>query len=100
MNGIKFSNAASTTISTTISKGNTRHGLEVTSTEGITVTSSVFTENGNKGIFLNAGNSYAIIQNNNCNDNIDEFYDIYIATPPINGSSLVTNNFGRKYQTP
>jgi hypothetical protein len=100
MDGIKLSNANSTTISTTISKGNTEHGLEVSSTNGITVTSSVFTENGNNGIFLNDGNSYAIIQSNNCNDNLDALYDIYITTPPTSGTSLVANNFGRTYQTP
>ncbi|MGD2066956.1 MAG: right-handed parallel beta-helix repeat-containing protein, partial [Candidatus Bathyarchaeota archaeon] len=100
MDGVKLSNANSTTISTTISKGNTGHGLEVSSTDGITVTSSVFTENGNNGIFLNNGNSYAIIQNNNCNYNLDASFDIYIITPPRSGTSLVSNNFGRIYQTP
>ena len=100
MNGIKLSNAASTTISNTVSKGNTRHGLEVTSTNGITVTSSVLTENGNNGIFLNSGNNYAIIQNNNCISNLDFSFDIYIITPTASSFSLVSNNFGRIYQTP
>ncbi len=100
MDGIKLSNSSSTTISTAIAKGNTEYGLEVSNTKGITVTSSVLTENGNKGIFLDEGNSYAMIQNNNCNDNLDSSFDIYIATPPANFSSLVANNFGRIYQTP
>jgi chaperonin cofactor prefoldin len=100
MDGIKLSNADSTTISNTVSKGNTRHGLEVSSTDGITVTSSVLTENGNNGIFLNNGNSYAIIQNNNCNDNLDPSFDIYIITPSASSFSAVSDNFGRIYQTP
>jgi len=100
MDGIKLSNATSTTISNTISKGNTRHGLEVSSTNGITVTSSVLTENGKNGIFLNSGNSYTIIQNNNCIGNIDPSFDIYITTPSSSSFSLVSNNFGRIYQTP
>jgi hypothetical protein len=74
--------------------------LEVSYTKGITVASSVLTQNGNKGIFLDEGNSYALIQNNNCNDNLDSSFDIYIATPPASFSSLVANNFGRIYQTP
>lgn len=100
MDGIKLNNADSTTISTTISKGNTRHGLEVSSTNGITVTSSVLTENGNNGIFLDDGNSYTIIQNNNCIGNLDPSFDIYITTPSASSFSLVSDNFGRLYQTP
>jgi len=100
MDGIKLSNANSTTISTLISKGNTEHGLEVLDTKGITVTSSILTQNGNNGIFLDAGNSYAVIQNNNCLDNLDSSFDIFIFTPPSSESSLVSNNFGRIYQTP
>jgi len=100
MNGIKLSNSNSTTISTVISKGNTENGLEVSNTKGITVMSSILIQNGNKGIFLDDGNSYAIIQNNNCNDNLDVSFDIYISTPPASDSSLVSNNFGRTYQTP
>jgi hypothetical protein len=100
MDGIKLSNASTTTISNTVSKGNTRHGLEVSSTNGITVTSSVLTENGNNGIFLNSGNSYAIIQNNNCIGNLDPSFDIYITTPSASSFSQVSNNFGRIYQTP
>jgi hypothetical protein len=60
----------------------------------------VLTENGNKGIFLDEGNSYAMIQNNNCNDNLDASFDIYIATPPASFSLLLANNFGRIYQHP
>ena len=100
MDGIKLSNSTDTTISTVISTGNTEYGLEVSNTNGITVTSSVLTQNGNKGMFLDGGNSYAIIQNNNCNDNLDSSFDIYIATPHSSDSSLVSNNFGRIYQTP
>ena len=100
MDGIKLSNASSTTISNTVSKDNTRHGLEVSSTNGITVTSSILTENGNNGIFLNSGNIYAIIQNNNCIGNLDPSFDIYITTPTASSFSLVSNNFGRTYQTP
>ena len=100
MDGIKLSNSTSTTISTVISKGNTEYGLEVSNTNGITVTSSILTQNGNKGIFLDVGNSYAIIQNNNCMDNSDSSFDIYISTPHSSDSSLVSNNFGRIYQTP
>ncbi len=98
MNGIKLNNSNSTTISTAISNGNTGHGLEVSNTKGITVTSSILTQNGNMGIFLGGGNSYAIIQNNNCLDNTD--FDIYIITPSSSFSSLVANNFGRIHQTP
>ena len=100
MDGIKLNNSSSTTISTAISIGNTEYGLEVSNIKGITVTSSVLSQNGNKGIFLDGGNSYAIIQNNNCNDNLDSSFDIYIATPHSSDSSLVSNNFGRIYQTP
>ena len=100
MDGIKLSNSANTTISTVISKGNTENGLEVSNTNGITVTSSILTQNGNRGIFLDVGNSYAIVQNNNCMDNSDPFFDIYISTPHSRDSSLVSNNFGRIYQTP
>ncbi|MBN1784683.1 MAG: right-handed parallel beta-helix repeat-containing protein [Candidatus Bathyarchaeota archaeon] len=100
IDGIKLSNSSSTTISNTVSKGNTKHGLEVSTTNGITVTSSVLTENGNNGIFLNSGNSYAIIQNNNCIGNLDPSFDIYITTPSVSSFSLVSNNFGRIYQTP
>jgi hypothetical protein len=100
MDGIKLSNSTDTTISTVISTGNTEYGLEVSNTNGITVTSSVLTQNGNKGIFLDVGNSYAIIQNNNCMDNSDSFFDIYISTPHSSDSSLISNNFGRIYQTP
>jgi hypothetical protein len=100
MDGIKLSNSNSTTISTTIAKGNTEYGLEVSNTKDITVTSSVLTQNGNKGIFFDVGNSYVIVQNNNCNDNLDSSFDIYILTPPVSFSSLVANNFGRIYQTP
>jgi nitrous oxidase accessory protein NosD len=100
MDGIKLSNSDSTTISTVISKGNTEHGLEVLDTKGITVTSSILNQNGKKGIFLDAGNSYAIIQNNNCLDNLDSSFDIFIFTPPSSASSLVSNNFGRIYQIP
>jgi cell division protein FtsB len=100
MDGIKLSNSTDTTISTVISTGNTEYGLEVSNTKGITVTSSVLTQNGNKGIFLDVGNSYAIVQNNNCMDNSDSFFDIYISTPHSSNSSLVSNNFGRIYQTP
>ena len=99
MDGIKLSNSSDTTISAVISTGNTEYGLEVSNTNGITVTSSVLTQNGNKGIFLDVGNSYAIIQNNNCMDNLDSFFDIYISTPHSSDSSLVSNNFGRIYQT-
>lgn len=100
MDGIKLSNSTDTTISTVISTGNTEYGLEVSNTKGITVTSSVLTQNGNKGIFLDAGNSHAIVQNNNCMDNSDSNFDIYISTPHSSDSSLVSNNFGRIYQTP
>lgn len=100
IDGIKLSNSTSTTISTVISTGNTEYGLEVSNTNGITVTSSVLTQNGNKGIFLDVGNSNAIIQSNNCMDNSDSFFDIYISTPHSSDSSLVSNNFGRIYQTP
>jgi cell division protein FtsB len=100
IDGIKLSNSSDTTISSVISTGNAEYGLEVSNTKGITVTSSVLTQNGNKGIFLDGGNSYALIQNNNCNDNLDSSFDIYIATPPASFSSLVANNFGRIYQTP
>jgi len=100
INGVKLSNSTSTTISTVISTGNTEYGLEVSNTNGITVTSSILTQNGNKGMFLDAGNSNAIIQGNNCNDNSDASFDIYIATPPTSDASLVSNNFGRIYQTP
>jgi len=100
MDGIKLSNSTDTTISAVISTGNTEYGLEVSNTKGITVTSSILTQNGNKGIFLDVGNSYAIIQNNNCMDNLDSSFDIYIATPHSSDSSLVSNNFGRIYQTP
>jgi hypothetical protein len=100
MDGIKLSNSSDTTISAVISTGNTEYGLEVSNTKGITVTSSVLTQNGNKGIFLDVGNSYAIIQNNNCMDNSDSSFDIYISTPHSSDSSLVSNNFGRIYQTP
>jgi nitrous oxidase accessory protein NosD len=100
MDGIKLSNSSDTTISTVISTGNTEYGLEVSNTKGITVTSSVLTQNGNKGIFLDVGNSYTIIQNNNCNDNLDSSFDIYISTPHSSDASLVSNNFGRIYQTP
>jgi len=99
MDGIKLSNSTSTIISTVISTGNTEYGLEVSNTNGITVTSSILTQNGNKGIFLDVGNSYAIIQNNNCMDNSDSYFDIYISTPHSSDSSLVSNNFGRIYQT-
>ena len=100
LDGIKLSNSDSTTISTTISKGNNEHGLEVLDTTGIIVTSSILNQNGKKGIFLDAGNSYAIIQNNNCLDNLDSSFDIFIFTPPSSYSSLVSNNFGRIYQIP
>ena len=100
MDGIKLSNSTDTTISTVISTGNTEHGLEVSNTNGITVTSSILTQNGNKGIFLDVGNSYAIVQNNNCMDNSGSSFDIYISTPHSSDSSLVSNNFGRIYQTP
>ena len=100
MDGIKLSNSAHSTISTVISTGNTEHGLEVSNTNGITVTSSILTQNGNRGMFLDVGNSYAIIQNNNCMDNSGSFFDIYISTPHSSDSSLVSNNFGRIYQTP
>jgi hypothetical protein len=98
MNGIKLHNSNSTTISTIISTGNTKNGLEVSNTDGITVTSSMLTQNGNNGMFLDVGNSNAIIQNNNCNDNLDPFIDIYITTPNTRSSSLISNNFGRIYQ--
>jgi hypothetical protein len=100
IDGIKLNNSTSTTISTVISTGNTEYGLEVSNTNGITVTTSILSQNGNKGIFLDVGNRNAIIQNNNCNDNSDSSFDIYIATPPSSDTSLVSNNFGRVYQTP
>jgi hypothetical protein len=100
MDGIKLSNSTDTTISTVISTGNTEYGVEVSNTKGITVTSSVLTQNGNKGMFLDVGNSHAIVQNNNCMDNLDSNFDIYISTPHSSDSSLVSNNFGRIYQTP
>lgn len=99
MDGIKLDNSGSTTISTVISTGNTRHGLEVSNTNGITVTASILTENGSKGIFFDLGNSNAIIQNNNCKGNFDSIYDIFIITPQSGATSLVSDNFGRTFQT-
>lgn len=95
MDGIKLSNSNGTSISTTISRGNCRHGLEVSNTDGITVTASILTQNGINGIFLNGGNSYAIIQNNNCMDNSDPSFDIHISTLHSGSSYLVSNNLGR-----
>ena len=100
MDGIKLSNSNGTTISTVISEGNTQYGLEVSNTNGITVTASILTQNGINGIFFDVGNSYAIIQNNNCMDNLDSSFDIYISTPHSSGFSSVSNSFGRIYQAP